>query len=329
MEAEARYTRVGAIVLALLAALIVAVLWLSKVGGQGDFKRYAIHFEQQALDGLQVGADVSLRGIKIGRVEDYSLATSKFNRVRVELRVDGRAPVLTNTVAVVTRNFVTGIAAITLITPEPPGEPLLQVAEGETYPLIKEGRSDLDVITGRVQQVGEMAATTLTSVNHLLSSENREEVMATIRNLRQLSQGLNSRLGALDRTLAQTGAAAESVGQAATQLSGSGERITAVVERMGSRLDGTLTETERTLVEARQALTQAAKAVEALQTQSVATARRLEDTASGVDDQLSVAMSELRLSIDAATRVFDRLRDPRAALLGPSAQQLGPGEKKP
>jgi len=37
----------------------------------------------------------------------------------------------------------------------------------------------------------------------------------------------------------------------------------------------------------------------------------------------------LRVSIEAATRVLDGLRDPRAALLGPSNAQLGPGEKRP
>ena len=93
MEAEARYTYVGVVVLALVAALVTSIVWLKDIGGRGDFSRYMIHFEQQALDGLQIGADVTLRGIKIGRVEDYALAGNKLNRVRVEVRVDRRAPV--------------------------------------------------------------------------------------------------------------------------------------------------------------------------------------------------------------------------------------------
>jgi hypothetical protein len=44
---------------------------------------------------------------------------------------------------------------------------------------------------------------------------------------------------------------------------------------------------------------------------------------------LSAAVTELRTGIAAATRVLERLRDPRAALLGPSAAQLGPGEQRP
>ena len=55
MEAEARYTAVGAGVLVLLALLVAALLWL---GGQGDragSRLYTIHFEEQALDGLEIG----------------------------------------------------------------------------------------------------------------------------------------------------------------------------------------------------------------------------------------------------------------------------------
>jgi phospholipid/cholesterol/gamma-HCH transport system substrate-binding protein len=329
MEAEARYTYVGIVVLALVAALVTSIVWLKDIGGRGDFSRYMIHFEQQALDGLQVGADVTLRGIKIGRVEDYALAGNKLNRVRVEVRVDRRAPVRTNTEAVVTRNFVTGIAAISLVNPDPPGGPLVEVPEGERFPVVREGRSDLDEIAGRVNRVGEMASVALNNVNQMLNAENREALMATVRSLRDLSAGLNERLGALDRTLAQVGGAARDVGVAAGQLGRSGERVATVAEGAGQRLDSTLAETDRTLAEARRAFDQIATASGAVQQQAQATAKRLETAAAGLDDQLGAAVTELRLSIESASRVVDRLRDPHAALLGPGKQQLGPGEQRP
>jgi phospholipid/cholesterol/gamma-HCH transport system substrate-binding protein len=329
MEAEARYTFVGASVLVLIAALVAGVVWLKHIGGRGDFDRYAILFEQQALDGLEIGADVTLRGIKVGRVEDYALSGATLNRVRVEVRVDRRAPVRTNTVAVVTRNFVTGIAAITLVNRDPPGAPLSEVPEGERYPVIGEGRSDIDEITGRVSKVGEMASVALTNINQLLDADNREALMETVRNLRDLSAGLKARLGTLDTTLTRVGAAAADVGKGATELGRSGGRIAAVAERSTERLDTTLAEAERTLAEARRALQQVSEATGAVQQQAVATGRRLEDTASNVDDQLGAAVAELRLSVETATRMLDRLREPRAALLGPSKSQLGPGEKLP
>lgn len=329
MEAEARYTFVGASVLVLVAALVAAVVWLAGVGGRGNYERYAIHFEKQALDGLEIGADVRLRGIKVGRVEDYALWGTTSNRVRVAVRIDRRAPVRTNTVAVVTRNFVTGIAAITLVNPDPQGFELEVVPDGEIYPVITEGRSDLDEIAGRVNKVGEMASVALTNINELLDAENRAAMLDTVRNLRDLSAGLKARLGALDTTLARVGAAATQVGTGAAELGRAGTRIATVTERGGERLDGTLAEAERALVEARKALQQVAQSSAAIQQQTVATARRLEDTAANADDQLGAAMTELRVSVEAATRVLDRLREPRSALFGPNKSQLGPGEKLP
>ena len=41
---------------------------------------------------------------------------------------------------------------------------------------------------------------------------------------------------------------------------------------------------------------------------------------------LTVAVGELRTTVDALDRVLGRFQDPRAALLGPSKAQLGPGE---
>jgi ABC-type transporter Mla subunit MlaD len=350
MEADARYTWVGAAVLALLAGLIGAVLWLRNTGSEGGFNHYAIHFENQALDGLEVGADVTLRGIRVGRVEDYSLPGRDLNRVRVQVRVDRRAPLRTNTVAVVTRNFVTGIAAITLVSGTPPGDLLTAVPEGETLPVIGEGRSDLQEIAGRVNKVGEMATIAIGNLNQLLAVENRDAAMGLVRNLSDLSAGINSRLASLDRTLQRIGVAATEVGQAATNattavtnignaaasvgraataLGQSSERAAAVAERSGQKLDDTLNETGRAVADAQRAFARIASATEVLQTQLLATAGRLEQSATNVDDQLGAAMSELRLSVEAGTRVLDGLRDPRAALLGPGPAQLGPGEKKP
>ncbi len=329
MEAEARYAWVGAAVLTLLAALVASVLWLKDFGGRNNYLYYTIHFERQALDGLEVGGDVKLRGIKVGRVEDYALAGDKFNRVRVEVRIDKRTPIRSNTVAIVTRNYVTDIAAIELVTREPPGAPLTEAPPGERYPIIGEAGSEFDELSARVSRLGDTAAATLNNINQLLSADNRQAVMVTVRNLRDLSAGLNQRLGGLDRTLATAGVAAREVGTAARQLSESGVRIAGAADRAGDRFDQTLAEAERTLADVRQAVEQLGAAGSAVQQQASATARRLEGTASHVDYQLEAALAELRVGVEAATRVLERLRDPRAALLGPGKAQLGPGETLP
>ena len=58
MEAEARYTWVGAAVIALLAALVGGLLWLKGSGNEAGFQRYAIHFELRA-EVLRLGSRVA------------------------------------------------------------------------------------------------------------------------------------------------------------------------------------------------------------------------------------------------------------------------------
>ncbi|MBN9429089.1 MAG: MCE family protein [Burkholderiales bacterium] len=88
MEPEARYTLVGAVVLALVAAACVAWIWLSQGGGTASFRFYTIHFEKQSLEGLQQGSDVTMRGVKVGRVQEYSISRDNINRVDVIIRTD-------------------------------------------------------------------------------------------------------------------------------------------------------------------------------------------------------------------------------------------------
>lgn len=329
MEAEAKYAYVGAAVLALIAALVASVVWLKRTGAERDFARYTIHFEQQALDGLAVGSAVNMRGINVGRVLDYQLSTDRLNRARVDIRVDRRAPVWQNTSAVITRNFVTGIAQIRLETIDPPGALLTEVPGGERFPVIAEGRSDMSEITGRVTELGEMAGETMQKLNQFLTAENRVATAATLANLRDLTAALKRQLVGLDAVIAEVGAAAGEFRRTAGTVS-------AVTDRIGGGTTAALEDT-RVLIadlrqassETRQAMAQTTATLATVQAQAAGAARRLDASAAQFDDQLLAAVGDLRASLEAAQRSLDRLVDPRAALLGPNRSQLGPGEKLP
>ncbi len=329
MEAEAKYTYVGVAVLALIAALVVSVVWLKRTGAERDFARFTIYFQEQALDGLAVGSDVDMRGIKVGRVLDYGLSPDRVNRVRVDVRIDRQAPVLENTVAVVTRNFVTGIAQITLVTREPPGPPLTIVPANEKYPVIAEGRSDLLEIAGKVTQLGEMAGEALSNLNRMFTTENREAVAQTVQNVRNLTANMNARLVGLEKTLHE-------IDGAAREFRRTADRVAVAAERVGTGANEALADARLVLgdvrgvvADAQRTVQQATRAIDSLQTQAGAMSSRIDASATNIDDQLSLAVGELRGSLDAIQRSLDRLNDPRAALLGPTKSQLGPGEKLP
>jgi len=312
MEAEARYTFVGAALLVLLVTVAAGLLWLQDAGSRRDFAYYNIFFERQSLDGLQLGGEVAVRGIKVGRVEDIAL-TESVNRVHVLVRVDRRVPVAQNTVAVVTRNLITGIASINLVTPDKAGPPLIVVPEGSTYPAIAEGESDVDNLTGRFSQIGDIAAEAVNNFNRTFRAENREAIGEALRNLRDLTAGLNRRLATLDRSMAAFDTAVVSASRAS-------DRIATATEDAGRQL-------APALAEAQSALRAMASAAESLQRESKGISGSVDRAADATDDQLSVIAVELRSSVEAFNRALDRFRDPAAALLGPSKVQLGPGER--
>jgi ABC-type transporter Mla subunit MlaD len=312
MEAESKYTYVGVALVVLVAALVFSIVWLNRTGARSDFNYYSIYFERQPLDGLQLGADVDMRGIKVGRVEDYALQAENINRVHVVVRTDRRAPVRTNTRAIVTRNFVTNIAKISLVTPEPLGPPLTAVPPGENWPIIIEGESNLDAIAGKVGRIGDMAADTLDHLNELLSPQNRQAFTQTLANLRDLTSGLNQRVADLDTTIGAFNTAAGEIGRAGT-------RAAQVAEDTGKHLQPTLQQAEQTLKDI-------STAAFSLEKQIAALATRFGDTATSTDEQLTAAVIELRTTVESMNRVFDRFQDPRAALLGAGRQQRGPGE---
>jgi hypothetical protein len=71
MEPEARFTFIGTLLLALLLAAAAATIWLTRSGARADLRYYTIYFERQSLQGLQVGGDVEMRGVQVGRVERF------------------------------------------------------------------------------------------------------------------------------------------------------------------------------------------------------------------------------------------------------------------
>ncbi len=322
MEPESRYTLVGAVVLALAAIMVFGYAWLSGIGSADDFRYYAIHFEKQSLEGLQIGSDVNMRGVKVGRVQEYSISRENINRVDVVVRVDRETPVSVNTRAVVGRNLVTGVARIDLQTPGTPGPELAAVRPGERYPVIPEGTSDLEQIAGAMSRLAVSGEAALDNVQALLDERNREQLIGAVVAVRQLAEGLEARLARADRAIDGVVQATSSIRDASRRVSDSLASFTAQGTDLVRQLGPFVQQGSMAL----EAITHSAQALEG------ATARLSQRLGSAADNgtrELQATARELRRSAEQLSRAADGLRDPRSALLGPSPQQLGPGEHLP
>jgi phospholipid/cholesterol/gamma-HCH transport system substrate-binding protein len=339
MEPDSRYTVIGAVVLALTAAAVFAFLWLSSSGRDSDYRFYTVYFQNQSLDGLQVGAAVNMRGIPVGRVESYSIAPDNINRVKVVLRVERSTPVSVNTKASISRNFVTGIARIKLDTPGTPGPELVAVPRGERYPIIAEGQSGIDLITDSATRLAVSADGVLVKANELMGPANQQVFAELLVGLRDLAKSLNARMGTLDKTaagldqsLAAFRGSAERVGLSAQRLADSAEPLSAQAGATLRQADTTLQETQTALRELSQATrsleSEAARSLQTLERDGGEMLRRGDAALDVGTHELRATTQELRSAAERIARALDRLQDPRAAFLGPGEQQLGPGEAR-
>jgi phospholipid/cholesterol/gamma-HCH transport system substrate-binding protein len=313
MEAETHYKTVGATLVCLVIAVVLAMVWLARTGARTDFRYYTIYFERQSLEGLQVGGDVNIRGVKVGRVEQYSISRDNINVVRVTIRIDRNSPVSTNTVAVVDRNLLTGLARINLATPGRPGPELTELRTGEDYPVIAEGHSDLEQLTGAMNRLAITGASALANMEDILNKENRDAFRATLANMRELSNGLAKRMNRFDEVAGALEKTAADFGKASRDIAAGVDNMSKSAQPVASQADATL----RDLARAAQALERA-----------TATLSKSLDAAThtGVLEMRATAQ-ELRASAEILARAADRLQDPRAVIFGPNPAQLGPGEQ--
>jgi len=315
METEGRYTLVGTLVLAVVAVMAAALVWLAGAADRIAYQTYTLYFEKQSLDGLAVGSPVKMRGIKVGIVDGYRFARGGDEAVSVTARIDEGVPVHTGAVAYIKRNLVTGIAAVE-IDNGPSGSPLLvQVPQGERYPVIAEGSSDIDRVATAVSRLSVNGAQVLEKMNTLLSEDNQRALGRTLANLDELSSHLAANKQSLDTLVQAMRDAADefrfagaSIGQAATRAEGS-------IVGVGDH--------------ASVALKEAVVAMEKLQRDATLIAARVQQFTDTGSLEMTNVSRDVRTSADALTTAGQRLSEPRTILFGPTRQQLGPGEKLP
>jgi phospholipid/cholesterol/gamma-HCH transport system substrate-binding protein len=312
MEPEAKYTLVGTVVLILIALVAAAVVWLRTAGEQVDDQRFKIYFERQSLEGLQVRSEVRMKGIRIGSVTGFRISTWRPGAVEVLIRVDGGAPVRQSTRAVVERHLVTGIASILLINTTEDSPPLVQVPQGEVYPVIAEGESQIQVVSESIQELAQRATETMQRINATLAPENQRALAALLDNLNRLAYNTDRSLAGLERTLASVGAAAEDVRALSRGLGEDASRLAARYDKLGE--------------EATVAARDAASAMRQVSADVARISQRLDALLASGDVELRVTAQELRATADSLGAVARRLNDPRSILYGPPEGGLGPGE---
>ncbi len=314
MEANARYTLVGAMVLAVAALLVLGMFWIAGKADDIAYRHYVIYFTSQSMDGLDVDSAVKMRGIKVGSVNKYEFVTKPAEAVQVLIKIDENTPVRQGAQAYVKRNVVTGLATIEITNPAEAAELLEDPPRGERYPVIAEGSSDLDKVAVAVSQMAENGAQVLEKMNTLLSDENQERISTTLANLKELSDHLAANKQTLEQAVQGMKDASDEFRFAGASIAQAATRAEDSIQTVGKNAQMTLKE--------------AAVAMESLRQETLAISGKLKALADTGSLEMTAVSRDVRTGADAITTAGQKLSNPKALLLGPGKQQPGPGEKR-
>ena len=315
MENKAHALAAGAFVVAVTALLIGLTMWLLR--DVTNTRSYEI-VSQDAVSGLQPQAAVRFKGVAVGKVTRISFDPAERGRVLVTLAISPDAPITRATVAELAYQGVTGLSFVQLDDDGSSAEPLPPGPNGLPRIPLKPGL--LGQLGDRAQELVGKLDTSAERLNQLLAPDNQ---------------------AVLTRTLADLGAAAQSVGQLArttdqtlrTQLDASRTSIPRLVEQTSA----TLQSVQSAAAEAQRAIATLGAAAQQAQ-QGVARITGPGGVIDRVDESArtvgTTTLPRLHALTDDASHTLRRLDrgvgaladNPQALLYGSGAIPPGPGE---
>jgi phospholipid/cholesterol/gamma-HCH transport system substrate-binding protein len=219
METKRSSIIVGAVTLALVAALFAFILWLSRfqTGGREEYDM----FFKQSVAGLSVGSSVSFSGVPVGQVERIALMPESPEFVRVRISVSPDVPILEGTTATLQASGFTGVSVIQLEGAMRGAAPITQPGP-YGVPVIPTRASGFGQILETAPEVVERASVLIARLNEVLSDDNRanfarilESVDMTASEVSRQSPKLGATLDEAQATLRSATAAADRVAKLA------------------------------------------------------------------------------------------------------------------
>lgn len=227
METRASYVLVGSFVLALVAGLLVFTAWIAKVQLDETRETYRIYFTG-SVTGLQQGSPVRYRGVPVGTVSDIRLDPDNVTRVRVTIEVQNGTPIMSDSIASLEVQGITG-GAYVQISGGTVGGKRLTATDADGVLTIPSRPSSLTAVVDSAPQLVNRSLEVITKLGEMLNGENQKAIGDILANARTISAELARASAGLEETMAQ----------ARRTLNG--------FEAVGPQLDRTLAQTHDTL----------------------------------------------------------------------------------
>jgi phospholipid/cholesterol/gamma-HCH transport system substrate-binding protein len=182
METNVRYTVAGTFVLAMLALIVLAVIWLSSGFSTEKYSFYTVYMKE-SVDGLNKDGPVEFNGVEVGTIDDMIINAKNPQNVELRLKVKSTTPVSMGTKAkLALKGAVSGSAYILLEDKGTDKKPLVKKAD-ERYPVIETSPSIIVRLDTTLTQINEGFHKMSAAVQSLLSPENLQSIKKLLQKL--------------------------------------------------------------------------------------------------------------------------------------------------
>ncbi len=315
MESEAKYALVGAVTIFVSALLLLFVLWLSGEGKGASQSFYIIYFHNYSLEGLQQDSTVTMRGIKVGKVKEVEISSKNIEQIRVLISLDADTPVKVDSQAVIKRNLLTGLANIDLINTSQASARLLATPPHEEFPVIPEGKTDLQTIADSLPVLVEKVATIVDRVENFLGDENQKAFTAMLGDAQRFTHAL----GDNDKLIVST---IEEAKLTAAELRGLTKSLRELTDDSSPKIKQVSEDLSAALENIRQLS-------ESLNVRMTEMAGSITGGASVITQEIGALAQDLSRAADSIAAAAEKFEEPQTIILGPSGKALGPGESLP
>jgi phospholipid/cholesterol/gamma-HCH transport system substrate-binding protein len=215
METRSNYIMVGAVTVALLAGVLLFIVWLAGLSNKST-KCYDIYFAQ-AVGGLNKGSNVTFSGVPVGQVKKISLLPNRPEFVWVRIDVDDQTPVLQGTTAQIKGVGFTGVSEIQLDGAVKGAPPITQLGP-QGCPVLPSSTSGLGALLNSAPELIERIQRLTERLTELLSDKNQNAISDILENVDRTTTVLADRAPQLADAIGDAQVAARNAGIAAQKF---------------------------------------------------------------------------------------------------------------
>jgi len=214
VETRSNYVMVGAVTVALLAGVLLFIVWLAGISGSAT-KCYDIYFP--AVGGINKGSNVSFSGVSVGQVKKISLLPNRPEFVWVRIEIDQQTPVLEGTTAQIKSVSLAGANEIQLDGAQR-GRPAITQLGPNGCPVIPASSSGLSALLNSAPELLERIQRLTERLTELLSDKNQNSIADILENIDKTSKVLADRAPDLAAAMQDARVAVRQAGIAAQHV---------------------------------------------------------------------------------------------------------------